>query len=203
MSKLIAIRKQIAALEAEAERIAKQEMSEAIAKVKEIMSTFGLTIEHLQSAVAAKTRKVAKKVKAKRTGVGVAKYADPKTGATWSGFGRAPGWIAGAKNRDVFLVDKSGVKAAEAAAKAPVAKKKPAAKKLAAKKVSKPAAKRAVAVAKKTAPAVPGTAAGKKRPSAKKAGRKAVANTVAKKRAASSGGADASAGAEAGTPSAT
>jgi len=65
MSKLIAIRKQIAALEAEAERIAKQEMSEAIAKVKEIMSTFGLTIEHLQSAVAAKTRKVAKKVKAR------------------------------------------------------------------------------------------------------------------------------------------
>ena len=52
-------------LEAEAERIAKQEMSEAIAKVKEIMSTFGLTIEHLQSAVAAKTRKVAKKVKAR------------------------------------------------------------------------------------------------------------------------------------------
>ncbi len=89
MSKLASIRKQIAALEAEAERIARQEMSGAIAKVEEIMAEFGLTIEHLQSAVGGKTRKVAKKVKAKRIGGGIAKYADPKTGKTWSGFGRA------------------------------------------------------------------------------------------------------------------
>lgn len=33
-----------------------------------------------------------------------AKYRDPATGATWSGRGRAPAWIAG-KNRDEFLVD--------------------------------------------------------------------------------------------------
>ena len=47
MSKLSAIHKQIAALQAEAERITKQEMSAALAKVKGIMSDFGLTIEHL------------------------------------------------------------------------------------------------------------------------------------------------------------
>ncbi len=35
------------------------------------------------------------------------KYRDPKTGATWSGHGRAPSWIATAKNRDKFLVDAS------------------------------------------------------------------------------------------------
>jgi hypothetical protein len=34
-----------------------------------------------------------------------AKYMDPKTGATWSGDSRAPGWIANAKNRDKFLAD--------------------------------------------------------------------------------------------------
>lgn len=33
-----------------------------------------------------------------------AKYRDPVSGATWSGRGRAPHWIAG-KNRDEFLSD--------------------------------------------------------------------------------------------------
>jgi DNA-binding protein H-NS len=33
-----------------------------------------------------------------------AKYRDPVSGATWSGRGRAPQWIAG-KNRDDFLAD--------------------------------------------------------------------------------------------------
>ncbi|MDP1329472.1 H-NS family nucleoid-associated regulatory protein, partial [Klebsiella pneumoniae] len=31
------------------------------------------------------------------------KYRDPKTGATWSGRGRAPAWIG--KNRDRFLIE--------------------------------------------------------------------------------------------------
>ncbi|MDR5783865.1 H-NS histone family protein [Caballeronia sp. LZ065] len=33
------------------------------------------------------------------------KYRDPVSGATWSGRGRAPMWIAG-KNRDEFLADR-------------------------------------------------------------------------------------------------
>src|SRR5471030_3301163 len=117
MSKLTALKKQIAALEAQAERIAKEEMSSAIAKVKNIMAEFNLTIEHLTQAVVGK--RAARKTKAKTASV--AKYADPKTRKTWSGFGRAPGWIAGAKNRDAFLVGKST--AVEPAAKAPVASK--------------------------------------------------------------------------------
>jgi len=32
-----------------------------------------------------------------------ARYRNPKTGETWSGRGRAPGWLAG-KNRDRFLI---------------------------------------------------------------------------------------------------
>ncbi|RQZ27623.1 H-NS histone family protein [Burkholderia sp. Bp9017] len=35
-----------------------------------------------------------------------AKYRDPKTGATWSGRGRAPVWIKDAKNRNRFLIEK-------------------------------------------------------------------------------------------------
>ena len=33
-----------------------------------------------------------------------AKYQDPKSGATWSGRGRAPAWIKDAKNRNRFLI---------------------------------------------------------------------------------------------------
>src|SRR5471030_3337754 len=137
MSKLTALKKQIAALEAQAERIAKAEMSSAIAKIKDIMSEFNLTIEHLTQTVTGK--RAAKKTKAKNASV--AKYVDPKTGKTWSGFGRAPGWIAGAKNRDAFLVGKSS--AAESAAKAPAAAKKAPAKAAKAVKVAKKTAKSA------------------------------------------------------------
>lgn len=154
MSKLSAIRKQIAALEAQAERISKAEMSGAIAKVKSLMSEFGLTIEHLTQAVvgkrAAKKSKSAKTTKTKATSV--AKYADPKSGKTWSGFGRAPAWIADAKNRDAFLV----TAAATPAKTVPV-------KKAATTKVAAPAPKRA-----KTKAAAAAKPAGKKTTTAKK-----------------------------------
>ena len=184
MSKLVALKKQIAALEAQAERIAKAEMSSAIARIKDIMSEFNLTIEHLSQTV--NSKRAAKKAKPKRAGGGVAKYVDPKTGKTWSGFGRAPAWIAGAKNRDAFLVDKSGVKVPEAVVKAPAAKKKSVAKKASAKKVAKPAAKKAVTVAKKAARAASTSATAKKKPSAKKASPKAAAKKSPQKRVTSS-----------------
>jgi DNA-binding protein H-NS len=57
-----------------------------------------------------------------------AKYRDAKSGATWSGRGPAPAWLAGAKDRAKFLI--VGATAADkqpmvkkAAAKAPTAKK--------------------------------------------------------------------------------
>lgn len=173
MSKLTALKKQIAALEAQAERIAKQEMGSAIAKVKDIMTEFNLTIEHLTQAVGGK--RAAKKRKAKSASV--AKYADPKTGKTWSGFGRAPSWIAGAKNRDAFLVGKSA--AAESTAKKASAKAAKTVK--VTKKTAKPAAKRAVAPAKKTFKAKAAPVAAKKKSATKKTSAK---KSAASKRAA-------------------
>ncbi len=185
MSKLTELKKQIAALEAKAERIAKEEMASAIAKVKDIMAEFNLTIEHLTQAVGG--RRAAKKAKAKAKTASVAKYADPKTGKTWSGFGRAPGWIAGAKNRDAFLVGKSA--APEAAAKAPAAAKKVSAKAAkavkVAKKAPKPAAKKAVTPAKKVSKVKTASAVAKKKPAAKKAAaKKSAPKSAASKRAA-------------------
>ena len=182
MSKLTELKKQIAALEAKAERIAKEEMASAIAKVKDIMAEFNLTIEHLTQAVGGK--RAAKKAKTKTASV--AKYADPKTGKTWSGFGRAPGWIAGAKNRDAFLVGKSA--APEAAAKAPAAKKvsaKAAKAVKVAKKAPKPAAKKAVTPAKKVSKVKTASVVAKKKPSAKKtAAKKSAPKSAASKQAA-------------------
>jgi DNA-binding protein H-NS len=202
MSKLSALKKQIAVLQAQAERITKAEMSSAIAKVKDIMSEFNLTIEHLTQAVGGK--RAAKKVKAKAPSV--AKYADPKTGKTWSGFGRAPGWIAGAKNRDAFLVGKNGVKVAEPAAKAPAVAKKAAVKvaktvKIA-KKAAKPAGKRVKAASSAAAAKTAGKAAATKLAPLKKAATKKVAKpkAAAKKAAGRKGTATAAVSAPAEAP---
>src|SRR4029453_19680675 len=44
------------------------------------------------------------KAAATATTVGVAKYRDPQTGKTWTGRGKPPNWIAGAKDRQAFLI---------------------------------------------------------------------------------------------------
>ena len=167
MTSLASIKKQIAALEAEAARITKAETGAAIAKIKELMSSFGLTAEHLGLAPVRGKRAIAKKSIPKRAGAGTVKYADPKTGKTWSGFGRAPTWIASAKSRDAFLVDKSGPDVIAPAAKTPAASKKAVAKAVkSSKQAKKPASAKTARAAKKAA--VPAVAT-KKAPAAKKA----------------------------------
>jgi DNA-binding protein H-NS len=186
MTSLASIKKQIAALEAEATRITKAEAAAAIAKIKELMSTFGLTAEHLGLATVRNKRVIAKKSAPKRVGAGTAKYADPKTGKTWSGFGRAPTWIASAKSRDAFLVDKSGLEVIAPAAKTPAAGKKAAAKPVkSSKSAKKPAPEKTARAAKKVAAvaAAPAVAA-KKKPVAKKAAtKKGAPKAVVKKSA--------------------
>jgi DNA-binding protein H-NS len=83
--------------------------------------------------------------KGQRKGPQPAKYLDPKSGATWSGRGPAPAWLAAVKDRTRFLVDGTDVGLANAGS-AKLAGKKTPARKVAAKKAvaSKPAAKKAV-----------------------------------------------------------
>ncbi|HEX7907682.1 MAG TPA: H-NS family nucleoid-associated regulatory protein, partial [Paraburkholderia sp.] len=68
----------------------------------------GLTTADIDAHAGGKqrTKKAVTKAAAKGS-ASAAKYRDPKTGATWSGRGRAPGWIASTKNRDKFMVDGS------------------------------------------------------------------------------------------------
>ncbi|CAD6559491.1 hypothetical protein LMG28727_06866 [Paraburkholderia kirstenboschensis] len=91
-------------------------------------------------------------------------YADPKTGATWNGRGRAPAWIANAKDRSKFLIggatagDKKQVVKKAAAKKAPTAKKTAAKKALGGKApATKAAAKKPVIGSASVASTVPST----------------------------------------------
>jgi DNA-binding protein H-NS len=176
MVTLAQIRKQISALESQAAQITKTEMAGAIAKVKELMTSFGLTAEHLglgstKAAKAAKPKAGKKSAPAKRAGAGQAKYRDPKSGKTWTGFGRAPAWIASARSRDAFLID-----ASQAAASVPVAGAEP----VVAKKVAKKAAKKVASISKAAAPAkrTSKPAATKKAAAKKEAASKAVVDAA-------------------------
>ncbi|MFM0132772.1 H-NS family nucleoid-associated regulatory protein [Paraburkholderia sediminicola] len=89
---------------------------------------------------ASKAKKESKAVGATSTkgqpkGPQPAKYRDPKSGATWSGRGPAPTWLAGAKDRTKFLIDGvNGVADSTAASKPKTVAKKPATKTAVAKK---------------------------------------------------------------------
>jgi DNA-binding protein H-NS len=103
MATLKEVQDKIAKLQAQAEAIAKKESSAVFGKIRDLMEKHGLTPDD----IAAHFRKPAAGRKSsaatKSASSGVAKYVDPKTGATWTGHGRAPAWIANAKNRDKFL----------------------------------------------------------------------------------------------------
>ena len=108
------IKRKIAALEAKAARLTEVEMKSSVAKVRSLMASLGVTIEHLGSKVSSAATPVrvavvgkavpVKKSQAKRAGAGVPKFKDPKTGKTWTGMGKPPAWIASAKNRDKFRI---------------------------------------------------------------------------------------------------
>lgn len=71
-----------------------KEVAQAIAEIKEKIAEYEITAEELgfsERAPAARKKALP------------ARYRNPKTGETWSGRGRAPGWLAG-KNRERFLI---------------------------------------------------------------------------------------------------
>ena len=72
-----------------------KEIALTIAEIKQKIVEYNLTAEELGFTT--------KRAKARKT-ASVAKYRNPKTGETWSGRGRSPGWLAG-KNRERFLIE--------------------------------------------------------------------------------------------------
>jgi len=86
---------QKAKLEEQLEGARIKELEAVIQQVRQVVEEYGLTAEDI--GLASKRGRGATKKKTVAP-----KYQDPKTGATWSGRGRAPAWIG--KNRDKFLI---------------------------------------------------------------------------------------------------
>ncbi|MFM0009180.1 H-NS family nucleoid-associated regulatory protein [Paraburkholderia sediminicola] len=105
---LEAIQTKMDKLKAQADALIAKQSSGVIEKIRELMAKHGLTTADIDARAGGKQRAAKAGAKAVSKGSAAAvKYRDPKTGATWSGHGRAPAWIASAKNRDKFLVDGS------------------------------------------------------------------------------------------------
>ncbi|PUE40760.1 H-NS histone family protein [Limnohabitans sp. Bal53] len=85
------------ALEREIAQARQNEISSAVAKVRELVAEYGLTVQDVFPGRAAKTS-VTKSVSKV-----AAKYRDPVTGQTWTGRGKAPKWIEG-QDRSPFVI---------------------------------------------------------------------------------------------------
>jgi DNA-binding protein H-NS len=106
MPTLESLQAKIKKLEQQAQALVAKQSSGVIEKIRELMEKYGLTAADIYAQVGGKQRaKHAVAKTAAKPATSVAKYQDPKSGATWSGHGRAPQWIAAAKNRDKYLVD--------------------------------------------------------------------------------------------------
>ena len=76
------------------------ELSEAIAKARELVAEFGLTVQDVFPS----GRGTSKSGSKTSSGAKVApKYRDPATGQSWTGRGKAPKWIDG-QDRAKYLI---------------------------------------------------------------------------------------------------
>ncbi|CAN0628616.1 DNA-binding protein H-NS [Burkholderia multivorans] len=114
MATLGNIQAKIAKLQAQAEALVQKESSGALEKIHGLMQKHGITMADIESFIGGKTRGRKSAAAAPKQSAGSAKYRDSRTGATWTGHGRAPAWIANAKDRTKFLVEETPVKSARA-----------------------------------------------------------------------------------------
>jgi DNA-binding protein H-NS len=104
------IQAEIAKLQKHADAARKGEIAGVVKRIKEAIAEYepdraGPRILTRQGSDQGNHERTAKARKnGKPTTVGVAKYRDPATGKTWTGRGKPPDWIKGAKNRDQFLI---------------------------------------------------------------------------------------------------
>ncbi|GAA7766300.1 DNA-binding protein [Cupriavidus sp. SHE] len=92
-----------AVLESKLEEMREVERGAAVDRIQQLMSEYGLTVDDIVGK-----RRRGRPAGSKKSAVAKEKsslppkYMNPKTGATWSGRGRAPSWLG--KNRTRFLI---------------------------------------------------------------------------------------------------
>lgn len=103
LAKKAELQRQTEALQKELDQALKAERSGVIAQIKTLMAEHGLTAADLDG----KPGKATKVSSAQGSKV-APKYKDPQTGATWSGRGLRPKWLAaaleGGKSLDDFAI---------------------------------------------------------------------------------------------------
>jgi DNA-binding protein H-NS len=104
MSTLENIQARIEALQAKAESMVAKQSESALQKIHDLMSRHSLSISDIEQFTGSRKKKGRASSSRKQSAVA---YQDPKTGATWSGRGRAPAWIAKARDRTKFAVNAS------------------------------------------------------------------------------------------------
>lgn len=93
---------QRAELEKQIESARKEALSSAIAQVRAIVAEYELTEEDVFSKKAPRVAATGSTTKTVAP-----KYRDPATGATWTGRGKPPLWIAGQDRLNFLIVDQS------------------------------------------------------------------------------------------------
>lgn len=88
MSSLNDLLAQRAALEQKIAEVQREERGQAIAKVRAMMTEYGLSLADISTRAPAAPRKTSGKV--------APKYRNPATGDTWSGRGLKPNWLRAA-----------------------------------------------------------------------------------------------------------
>jgi DNA-binding protein H-NS len=140
MPTLEQIQAKMKVLQVQADALIAKKARAAVDQIRKIMLAHSLTTEDIEAKAKAKreakaangsTSKVKAKAASSLKGGNPPRYQHPKTGATWTGHGRAPAWIADAKDRTRFLIA-SGADSAPAVSVSTVSKAKTAAKKTAA-----------------------------------------------------------------------
>ena len=104
MATLEALQAKIKKLQAQAEAMVSEKSTAALESIRALMAKHNLTTADIDSHLGRKKRGRPSLKPAGMQTKGAAKYLDPKTGATWTGHGRAPGWIANVKDRSKYLV---------------------------------------------------------------------------------------------------
>ena len=111
-------------LQARAEELRRSEKAGVISRIREAIAVYDITAAELGLAGGGRgsARGAAAAPAPSKGQVGVAKYRDPASGKTWTGRGKPPLWIVGAKDRDAFLINgaassASSSRSAEAAPK--------------------------------------------------------------------------------------
>jgi len=174
MATLANIEKQIAKLMKEKEALLRIEAEAAVRQARELIEKFGLTAVDVGLGKKTRAAKAGVVATAKRAAKAVAapKYRDPATGKTWTGRGKPPNWIAGAKDRGQFLIADEGIAATSTATSK--------AAKVPAKKSTQKAAAAPKGGPRKEAVAAPATGAALGKASAKRSGGRAAAKRSAK-----------------------